>query len=378
MSRKPRTGRKPATADGVQIRITPGRRVTMTDVAQLAGCSQSTVSIVLNDTQGVMIAEATRERVRDAARQLGYIMPRPNMAATGEPRQIVVIFDYLATSPEAVESIDGVREAAWPAAHLVAAYQTLNEPKMEAQTVQVALSRDVAAIVYATIMTRKVTVPSALYACGKPVVLLNCYTDDRSFPCVLPGEAAGGHLATRTLIATGHRRIAHISGEMWMDAAKSRLEGYRQALAAANIPFDAELVKTGDWSTSAGYNRTLELLAQDKRPTAIFCSNDRMAVGAYEAIKERGLQIPDDVSIIGYDDQEIARHLSPTLTTVILPHREMGHWAYNTVTELGGGQSQMDRYPLVKLECTLVERKSIAAPAKGEGRDAKGVASPAK
>ena len=363
MNEKTKARRKPVTADGSQIRITPGRRVTMTDVARLAGCSQSTVSIVLNDTEGIAIAKATRQRVRDAARQLGYIMPRPNAAAAEEPGQIVVIFDYLATSPEAVESIDGVREAAWPSAHLVAAYQTLNEPAMEARTVQAALGRDVAAIIYATIMTRKVSVPNALYACGKPVVLLNCYTDDRSFPCVLPGESAGGHLATRTLIGAGHRRIAHISGEMWMDAAKSRLKGYRQALAAANIPFDASLVKTGDWSTSAGYDRTLELLGQDKPPTAVFCSNDRMAVGAYEAIKEKGLRIPDDISIVGYDDQEIARHLSPTLTTVILPHREMGHWAFHAVTELGGRQSQMDRYPLVKLECTLVQRNSVGPPA---------------
>ena len=112
-----------------------------------------------------------------------------------------------------------------------------------------------------------------------------------------------------------------------MDAARDRLRGYRQALATADIPYDPQLVREGNWQTSAGYEHTLALMKLDDPPTAIFCSNDRMAVGCYEALKETGRAIPDDVSVIGYDDEEVARHLSPQLTTLVLPHREMGRWA---------------------------------------------------
>ena len=109
-------------------------------------------------------------------------------------------------------------------------------------------------------MTREVAVPLLLHDLDIPVVLLNCYTPDRIFPSVLPGEVAGGHLATQTLTAAGHRRIAIITGEMWMDAAKNRLKGYRQALSSAEIPFDPDLVRIGNWQASAGHEQTVALL----------------------------------------------------------------------------------------------------------------------
>ena len=148
------------------------------------------------------------------------------------------------------------------------------------------------ALIYATIMTRKVEVPAQLYKARVPVVLLNCYSDDRHFPSVCPGEVAGGHRATETLVRAGHRRIAIITGEMWMDAARDRLRGYRQALATADIAYDPALVREGNWQTSAGYEQTQTLMKLKHPPTAIFCSNDRMAVGCYEALKERGLLDP--------------------------------------------------------------------------------------
>ena len=147
-----------------------------------------------------------------------------------------------------------------------------------------------------------------------------------------------------------------------MDAAKNRLKGYRQALSSADIPFEPALVCNGNWQVSSGYDHTMALLRSKNPPTAIFCSNDRMALGAYEAIKELGLHIPQDISVMGYDDQEIARHMSPPLTTLILPHREMGAWAFDTVVDMTRPASPRDQFPMVKLECTLVERGSVAAP----------------
>jgi LacI family transcriptional regulator len=158
----------------------------------------------------------------------------------------------------------------------------------------------------------------------------------------------------------GHTRIGTIVGEPHMSAAQDRLKGYRRALATADIPFDPELVGDGNWSASAGYDATVKLLALKKRPTAIFCQNDRMAIGCYEALKEAGLRIPEDISVVGYDDEEISRHLHPRLTTSILPHRAMGQWA---IEQLEGHGAKRERYPVTKLECALVERDSVATPA---------------
>ncbi|HET7717126.1 MAG TPA: LacI family DNA-binding transcriptional regulator [Bauldia sp.] len=337
-----------------------GKRVTMTDVARLAACSQSTVSVVLNNTPGIRISKATRERVIKVAEQLGYEIVPGHAALSDRPRQIAVVFDRIATSPEAVVSIDGAREMAWTTGHVVTIAQTLNDAEMEPATIEALLRNGVDALIYATIMTRKVDVPAQLYKARVPVVLLNCYSDDRHFPSVCPGEVAGGHRATEALVRAGHRRIAIITGEMWMDAARDRLRGYRQALATADIAYDPALVREGNWQTSAGYEHTHALMKLRNPPTAIFCSNDRMAVGCYEALKERGLSIPDDVSVIGYDDEEVARHLSPQLTTLVLPHREMGRWAIErALAPVTNG-----KHAVTKLECPLIERDSIRAVAR--------------
>lgn len=333
------------------------KRPTMTDIARMSNCSQSTVSVVLNNTPGIKISRDTRDRVVKAARQLGYGAAKSRRSMAPSHSQIAIVFDRIATSPEAVISIDGAHEAASEAGHVLGVYQTLSDPDIEDRTIDALISNDIEAIIFATIMTRKVIVPKKLYGLGIPIILLNCYTDDHHFASVLPGEVAGGHTATNILVNAGHRRIGLITGEMWMDAAKDRLRGYRDSLATADIPFDPLLVKEGNWQTSAGYERTLELLDQPKPPTAIFCSNDRMAIGAYEAAKELGLRIPTDISIIGYDDEEIARHLTPQLSTLVLPHREMGRWAVEKA--FSGTVDNKTRFPITKLECPYIGRDSI-------------------
>ena len=344
-----------------------GGRVTMTDIAKAAGCSQATVSFVLNNTPGIKLSSQTRERVIEAARSLGYRLPaatggRPSSPATMLDGVIGFVVDQLATSPEAVVAIEGARQASWNAGTVVLVAQTMNDPVMEPRAIEALRAEHLSGLVYMTIFTREIVAPSFLYELDIPVVLLNCYTADYAFPAVVPGEIAGGQTATRHLIEHGHRRIATITGEPWMQAAQDRLKGYRRALATADIPFDPDLVIEGDWSASAGYAATVKLLDLKDRPTAIFCQNDRTAIGCYEALKEAGLHIPQDISVVGYDDEEIARHLFPPLTTSILPHLAMGQWAIEQFeTPPGTGKG---RYPITKLECPLVERASVAAPPK--------------
>ncbi|WP_171903236.1 LacI family DNA-binding transcriptional regulator [Mesorhizobium sp. SEMIA 3007] len=347
----------------------PKGRVTMTDIARAAGCSQATVSFVLNNSPGIKLSQQTRERVIEAARALGYSAPafsalrKPVAAFDGLDGVIGFAVDQLATSPEAVVAIEGARQASWNAGNVLLVAQTMGDAVMEPRAIQALTRRGISALIYMTIFTREITAPDFLYSLDIPVILLNCYTADYAFPAVVPSEIAGGQNSTRHLISHGHRRIATITGEPWMQAAQDRLKGYRRALATADIPFDPELVVEGDWSASAGYAATVKLLALKDRPTAIFCQNDRTAIGCYEALKEAGLHIPQDISVVGYDDEEIARHLFPPLTTSILPHMAMGQWAIEQLeSPTAPGQG---RYPITKLECPLVERESVRAVAGG-------------
>lgn len=329
----------------------------MTDVANLAQCSQSTVSVVLNPQSRVKISKSTIERVLKAAAELGY-RTEGAPARPSALRTIAVVFDNLTLCPEAVVSVDGVRQATWETGDIVSAYNCHGDPAMESRTLDAILETKPAAIIYAAIHTIEVTVPAQLRDTSVPVVLLNCYSKDRAFPSVIPGDVAGGSRATDVLIEAGHRRIAHISGEAWMEVSKDRARGYREALATADIPFDPELVREGNWQLSSGYEATKELMALKKPPTAFFCSNDKMALGCYEAIKELGLRIPEDISVIGFDDDEIASHVMPKLTTLRFPRHLMGMWAAERA--LSGARIPGESHRITKVECELVSRDSVA------------------
>jgi LacI family transcriptional regulator len=340
----------------------PPRRVTMTDVARLAGCSQATVSFVLNNATGVTISAETRGKVIEAARTLGYgassLIHRPVLGNLGSGT-IGFLCDQLATTPESVNAIEGARQACWDEGATILVAQTMGNPDREEKAVEAMLRSGIEGLIYMTIFTRQVTPPAFLEGLPVPVVLLNCYAPESRYPSVVPDEAAGGFAATETLIRLGHRRIATIVGEPFMQAAQDRLKGYRKALAKAGIDYDADLVGEGNWSPTSGFEATQRFLALKDRPTAFFCQNDKMASGCYNALRDAGLKIPQDVSVIGYDDDELCRHLRPQLTTLILPHRAMGAWA---ISELGKGRkSGKGGYPLTKMDCNLIERDSLAA-----------------
>lgn len=352
----------------------PGRRrPTMTDVAKAAGVSQSTVSMVLNNVSGARLSDQTRAKVLGMAVSLGYRMPRrdllPALAAAtvsggAAPRNLIgYLVDEISTSPHPVVSVDGARDAAWEHGCLLNVAVTRNNAEQEAAAIA-ALRANPAllGIIYSTIFTREVRPPDSLN--GVPTVLLNCHDAVRRLPAIVPGEVAGGHTATEYLILQGHTRIAFINGEPWMEAAQDRFKGYRRALATADLPFDPALVKDGDWMSGSGFDGTLQLMQLERPPTAIFCANDLMALGALEALKQLGRRVPEDVSVMGYDDQEISRHTHPPLTTLVLPNYEMGQAAVEALMRL----TQPDALPartrrtLTKIDGPLVLRESVAAP----------------
>lgn len=342
-------------SEEIVIRSSP----TMTDVARLAGVSQSSVSLVLNQMTGARIAAATRERVMNAAREIGYKLPgarRPER--TGLERNVIAyLVDEISTSPHPVISLDGARDAGWEAGFLVAAHVTRSNPELEAATIDI-IKRDpsVVGIIYSTIFTRKVSPPASLD--GIPTVLLNCYAQNQRSHCILPGEVAGAFSATQHLISKGHQRIGFINGESWMDAASDRLRGFRQALATADIAFDQALCRNGDWLPLRGYELALELLQLPNPPTAIFCANDLMAVGALEAASELGLCVPNDISVMGYDDQELARYTHPPLSTLVLPSYEMGRRATDLLIDIAVHKKPI-KPMIIKIDGPLIERSSV-------------------
>lgn len=342
--------------------LPPGRRPTMTDVAKAAGVSQSTVSMVLNNMPGARLADSTRATVLQVAAQMGYSLPKREAPAPAAPRArhkvIAYLVDEISTSPHPVVSLDGARDAAWEHQCLVSVTVTRNNPEQTQAAIEMMLSHpDLIGVIYSTIFTREVEVPDRLREL--PLVLLNCHSADARLPTVVPGEIGGGQTATEHLIALGHERIGFINGESWQEAAEDRLKGYRRALATADLPFDPALVRDGDWMSGSGFEHTLSLMQEARPPSAIFCANDLMAVGAIEALRQLGLRVPEDVSVMGYDDQEISRHTHPPLTTMVLPNYEMGRAAVELLFDVIDG-SAGQRRSLLKLDCPLVERDSVA------------------
>lgn len=195
-----------------------------------------------------------------------------------------------------------------------------------------------------------------------PLVLLNCYEKRARYPAVVPGDIAGAHVATEALLRAGHRRIAHLAGEHIVEAAMDREAGFRRAMEHWGVPVEERLVTLGGWTIAAGRERALALLSQPDPPTAIFCFNDRMAIGCYEAARILGLSIPRDLSIVGFDDEDVSASMDPPLSTMILPHDEMAHWAVERLLEGAGGLDADEAAGKLKIECEFVDRQSIAPP----------------
>jgi LacI family transcriptional regulator len=303
------------------------RAVTMTDVARAAGVSQTTVSLIINQVATANISDATRQRVWDTIRELGY---RPNAAArkmrTNQSHFIGFITDEIATTPHAGLIVKGAQDAAWENHKIILLVNTNGNQEMEGDAVEVMLEHQVEGIIYAAMYHHCVQPPKALHEA--PTVLLNCFSEMRDFPSVASDEVLGGFTATEYLIQKGRRRIAFANYTGPTPGSVGRLEGYHKALEQYGIAYDPDLVCHASGEADGGYDCTMRLFSQKNLPDALFCFNDRMAMGAYDALRKKNLSIPEDVAVVGFDNQEIiAAHLYPGLTTLQLPHYEMGRWA---------------------------------------------------
>ena len=236
----------------------------MIDVANEARVSQTTVSLVLNHADGARLSAETRERVIKAAAELGY-QPVRRGGAPGvrAATSIGFVCDEISTDPWTAIGLDGVREKAWEHGLTVTVMATRGDADMEAA----ALAQLTAQPLARPHLRDHQHAPrrGARGAAALPTVLLNCHVANGALPSVVPGEVAGGHAATDVLIRAGHRRIGYINGEASMEASRHRLRGYRQALATADLPFDPDLVREGNWQPLSGYEATRALMASPRR-----------------------------------------------------------------------------------------------------------------
>ena len=239
---------------------------------------------------------------------------------------------------------------------------TSANPVTEQAALDVLTSIGAIGVLYTSLITRTIQPPAVLAAFD--TLLLNCHDADRRYPSVIPADVTGSFAAVTALIAAGHRRIAHLAGEDWGESAQDRVRGYRQALSSADIVFDPALLAGPAWTLESGRTQTLRLLDLPDPPTAISCFNDRVAIGCYEALRSRGLKIPDNMSVVGFDNEDLVAHLSPPLSTMVLPHDDMARWAIGMLTELGAHVKNTPRLAprQVKIDCPFIPRGSISAP----------------
>lgn len=338
------------------------KRITSRDVAELAGVSRTTVSLVLNDVQGVQISDETRERVLEAAQQLGYV---PNAAAQAlASRRAQIIGLILTRNPHHISSdvflnqiLDGLITAAHK--HSIRLLIDIVEEKHQKKA-YLELVR--AKRIDGLILSGPRFDDEALFSLQQdhfPTVLMGQLPGTDFFSVDIDNLSAAKQ-AVQHLVKLGHKRIACITNAApTYTAAADRLNGYRQVLEESGIPSDDSLIRYGDFDPESGYEQMRDLLTTRDKPSAVFVTSDVVAIGAKAAVVEEGLAIPGDIALVGFDDVPLARYLNPPLTTVRLPASELATRASQMLIQLIKGETPAEKQVL--LESQLIVRQSCGA-----------------
>ncbi|WP_435109658.1 LacI family DNA-binding transcriptional regulator [Nocardiopsis synnemataformans] len=336
-------------------RTTLSEPVTISKIAEAAGVSVPTVSKVLNGRADV--ASETRARVEELIRRHGY--RRRRGPGGGRSSMVDLVFHEL-DSAWAVEVIRGVESVARSEGLSVVLTESGGAQTPRDDWVDAVLARQSTAVilVFSDLAPEQRT---RLTARGIPFVVVDPAGDPGpDMPSVGSANWNGGLVATRHLIELGHRRIGVIGGPRHVLCSKARIDGYASALDSAGLTTDPALVRYGDFHVESGRDRGRELLQLDDPPTAVFAGNDLQAMGLYEAARELGVRIPEDLSVVGYDDLPVARWMGPPLTTVRQPLTEMAEEATRMALTLARGGTPANLR--LDLATDLVVRRSSAPP----------------
>ncbi|MEV4756927.1 LacI family DNA-binding transcriptional regulator [Micromonospora sp. NPDC049559] len=331
-----------------------GARPSIGQVAELAGVSATTVSHTLNGRRPV--SAATRQRVLAAIEELGY---RPNVLARGlrAGRSLtvgLVIPDI--TNPFYPLLARGLQDVLGPAGYDEIITNTNGDRELERAALDKMISRQVDGIAFAVFHTHAEDLRPVIEA-GTPVVRLGGRQVQRGVDLVHSDDEGGAAEATRYLLRRGYRRIGFICGQAAEGPAAERVAGYRAALVEAGAPAGPELVAYTRFSRAGGADGLAQLLALPRPPDAVLCANDMMAIGALDVARTRGLRVPEEIAVMGFDDIEAASLVSPQLTTMANPAREIGQACGRLLLDRLGGAAGNPSAEVV-VPARLVRRQS--------------------
>ena len=329
---------------------------TIYDVAKAANVSPKTVSRVLNGDAPV--GKDTRDAVNAAMAELGYVpSSAARMMRSNKSGLIGLITGAISTSPEPAEPaglpelllVRGIQQMIGPTGKTLMIADSGGLSDRVPHLIKTFLEHRVEGLIYVAEYHKKVVLPRLPE--DTPMVLTNCF-DDAGTPAVIPDDRRGQHDLVKRLIAAGHRRIAYLTLREDIVATGLRRQGYRDALSESGLSYDAALVQCCEIESAAGETQVLwdaidRMLSLPSPPTVLCCGNDRMALKVYGILRSRGLRLPDEISVAGYDNHRvIAETLYPPLTTVELPYTAMGVRAAQRLLGLISGESQEDPSPV--------------------------------
>lgn len=328
-----------------------GQRVTITDVARTAGVSVATVSKVINGRYGV--AQATTTRVMEVIDSLGYESSLVARSLRSHRTHVIGIL-VAEFEPFSAEILKGAAGALADSGYELLAYTGGLHGRGEGWERRY-LSRLSGTLIDGAVLVTPTVVEAGN---GVPVVAIDPHTGPTGLPTVDSDNHGGAIIGTQHLLELGHRRIAFVGGRADLESSRLREQGFRAAMADAGVPVDDDLVRAGDYRKESSREPVRELLSLPDRPTAVFAANDLSAMAALEVARELGLRVPQDVSVIGFDDIPESAQTEPPLTTVHQPIQQLGAAAITLLTALLDGDEV--REPHVRLPTSLVRRGSTA------------------
>lgn len=318
--------------------------ITLKMVAERAGVSVNTASRAINNKSD--INEETKKRVLKVAQELGYVQNATAVALrTKKTRTLgVVIADN--RNPFYAEVLNGIEEAAREKNYHIILANTQRDYQKEEEAINLLLAKRVDGLLITPVQDRNDDIKKLIEA-NIPFVIVGRDFESIEVDAVYNDEVKGGFFATEYLIKKGHKRIAFINGFLHKSPAQGRLEGYKKALKEHGIPLVDMMVSVGDIDVEDGYERTKQMLEKNLDFTAIFAYNDMMAFGAMQVIKEKGLRIPEDIGLVGYDDIPFSSLISPSLTTIKLKKQELGAESVKLLlSRINGSREKMKKIML--------------------------------
>ncbi|MCS0588221.1 LacI family transcriptional regulator [Massilia norwichensis] len=330
----------------------------MKQVAERAGVSTSTVSHVINNTR--VVSEDVRQRVLAIIEEMRYIPSAVARSLKNDRTQTIGMMVPNNSNPYFAELIQGIEDAAFKVGYNVILCNAYEDPKKQAAYLRVLIEKRIDGLILVASSADQ-ELARLLRALAVPIVLVDREVDGVPADFIKADHEEGGYLATRHLIELGHRDIACISGPADLLSSRDRVRGYLRALREAGLRFRLDYLVRSNFTGEGGYRALQRLLRLPKRPSAVFASNDLSAIGSLCAASEAGLRIPDDLSVIGYDDIALASYTTPRLTTVAQPKYEMGQRITNVLIERIMGGHLPTRREL--LQTRLVVRQSTATHA---------------